>query len=444
MGDMKMNIGLISLGCAKNQVDSEEILSYFARNSFNIVSDLSIADVIVINTCGFLAASIKEAYGVIDEAHEYGKPLVVVGCLPERNEEKLRQDKPFIDAIIPIHDYPNFSIKFQSVVDKVKLTGNIENTKRIYSTPSYQAYLKISDGCNNRCTFCMIPLIRGSFHSIPLETLKIEMDDIAKDKIQELVIISQDTTRYGTDHPELKQNICTLLKEALKHEEFKFIRLLYLYPDEITDELIDLIASNPRLTPYFDIPIQHASDSLLRAMHRRGNSEYLRNLILKIREKVPNAILRTTLIVGFPGETEEDFKCLQDFIEFAKFDHLGVFTYSREKGTPSYSLPNQIHSNIKAKRYNEIMKQQAIISYAQNKKHLGEEVEAIITGYDEDSLAYQATCYFLAPDDIDGALFVYSDKPLDVGDFVKVKIVNTSIYDFEGEVVGVISRYTKN
>lgn len=435
MGDMKMNIGLISLGCAKNQVDSEEILSYFARNSFNIVSDLSIADVIVINTCGFLAASIKEAYGVIDEAHEYGKPLVVVGCLPERNEEKLRQDKPFIDAIIPIHDYPNFSIKFQSVVDKVKLTGNIENTKRIYSTPSYQAYLKISDGCNNRCTFCMIPLIRGSFHSIPLETLKIEMDDIAKDKIQELVIISQDTTRYGTDHPELKQNICTLLKEALKHEEFKFIRLLYLYPDEITDELIDLIASNPRLTPYFDIPVQHASSSILKRMNRRGDEIFLKDLFKKIRTKVPNAILRTTLIVGFAGETEEDFKILEDFVKEIKFDHLGAFTYSPEDGTVGEKLPNQVPERIKKQRYQKIMKIQQKISFENNQKRIGKTSYGLIVGFDEEKKAYLVRCGFNAPDEIDGNIYCYSDNEYNLGDKIYFEVVDADNYDLYGKII---------
>ena len=430
-----MNIGLISLGCAKNQVDSEEILSYFARNSFNIVSDLSIADVIVINTCGFLAASIKEAYGVIDEAHEYGKPLVVVGCLPERNEEKLRQDKPFIDAIIPIHDYPNFSIKFQSVVDKVKLTGNIENTKRIYSTPSYQAYLKISDGCNNRCTFCMIPLIRGSFHSIPLETLKIEMDDIAKDKIQELVIISQDTTRYGSDLVGQNINTCTLLREALKHESFDYIRLLYLYPDEITDELIELIGSEKRLTPYFDIPIQHSVDHVLADMHRRGNHDFLVNLFKKIREKVPHAILRTTLIVGFPGETEEDFNELLAFVKETKFDHLGVFTYSPEEGTIGATLPNQVPERTKKKRLNQIMKAQAAISFKANQQRIGEVIDVTITGYDSENYCYEGMCYIFAPDDIDGKLYIFSDDELEIGKSYKAEIINASAYDLDCKVI---------
>ncbi|HBD06477.1 MAG TPA: 30S ribosomal protein S12 methylthiotransferase RimO [Firmicutes bacterium] len=430
-----MKVGLISLGCAKNQIDSEEVLSYLARNEFIIVGDLSLAEMIIINTCGFLKASKKEAYDVIDEVKEYNVPIVVIGCLAERNEEELKKDKPFVDLVIPIHDYPNFGYKLQKLIKDKKLSGNVENTKRVYSTPSYQAYLKISDGCNNRCTYCTIPLIRGGFHSIPLKTLQIQMDEIASNGVKELVVISQDTTRYGTDHPELKEDICTLLKEALKHEEFKFIRLLYLYPDEITDSLIDLFKDNPRLTPYFDVPIQHSSDKILSRMHRRGDRKYLSSLFKKIREKIPNAILRTTIMVGFPSENEEDIADLLSFMNEVKFDHLGVFTYSREKGTPSYDYDEQVPSKVKAERYNRVMKEQAKISYEQNKKHLGEVMTALITGYDEENLCYRGTSYVFAPDDIDGELSIYSDRELEIGSCVKVKIVNTSIYDLIGELI---------
>lgn len=430
-----MKIGLVSLGCAKNQVDSEEVLSFFARNSFDIVSDLAIADIIVINTCGFLRASIKEAYQVIDEMRDYGRPLVVIGCLAERYEERLRRDKPFVDLIIPIHDYPNFAAKFQTLVREQALSGRVEDTKRVLSTPPYQAYLKISDGCNNRCTYCAIPLIRGGFHSIPLETLEIEMNELAEQNIRELVVISQDTTRYGTDHPELNFDICTLLKEALKHEEFKFIRLLYLYPDEISNELIDLFAANPRLTPYFDIPIQHSSDQVLTAMHRRGSREFLLELFAKIRRKVPNAVLRTTLIVGFPGEKDRDFEDLKDFVTRVEFDHLGVFTYSREPGTPSYSFSDQVPTKVKVSRYNQLMQLQAGISYRRNKAHIGQIVDVLILDFDEENLCYRGVCYIFAPDDIDGELFVYSDHPLEYGEFVKARIVNNSVYDLEAEAL---------
>lgn len=428
-----MNIGLVSLGCAKNQIDSEEILSFFYRNGFTIVGDLNLADIIVINTCGFLKASRKESYDVIDEMSKYNVPLIVTGCLAERYEEEIKRDKPFVSLVVPIHDYPNFGRRMQELMSSHRFDEEISTIKRVYSTPSYQAYLKISDGCNNRCTYCAIPLIRGSFHSIPLETLKLEMNEIANNGVKELIIISQDTTRYGKDHSELGIDICTLLKEALKHEEFEFIRLLYLYPDEISDELIDLFEDNPRLTPYFDIPIQHSSDKILKSMHRRGDRKYLLNLFKKIREKIPEAILRTTIMVGFPGEDDSDIADLIEFMNEVNFDHLGVFTYSREKGTASYNFAEQVPAEIKAKRYNMIMKEQARISYNQNKLHLNEMMRAIITGYDEDNLCYIGTSYIYAPDDIDGSLMIYSDEQLEIGELINIKIVQAGVYDLIGE-----------
>lgn len=430
-----MNIGFISLGCAKNQVDSEEMLSYFARNAFNIVSDPAIADIIVINTCGFLEASIKEAYDVIDEMNEYQKPIVVTGCLAERYEERLRRERPEVALIIPIHDYPNIGYKLAALIKDVDLAGRMEDTKRLYTTPPYQAYLKISDGCDNRCTYCTIPLIRGGFHSVPLETLKLELDILEKDGIKELVVISQDTTRYGTDHPELGVTIVDLLMECLKHEGFIFIRLLYLYPDEITDELIALFKAEPRLTPYFDVPIQHSSDSVLKRMNRRGTRAELLALFKKIREEIPHAVIRTTLIVGFPGETKEDFEDLQAFVDEVSFDHLGVFTYSREKGTPSYLYKEQVPAKIKVARYNKIMRLQAKHAYLNNKKHIGEVVDVLVLDYDEDNLCYRGVVYMFAPDDIDGEFFLYSSKPLNYGDRVKARIVNNSVYDLEAELI---------
>ncbi len=425
-----MYIGLISLGCAKNQVDSEEILSFFKRNGHEIVSDLSLANMIIINSCGFLKEAKKEVYDVIDAVHEdFNVPIIVTGCLATRIGEQIKKDKPCVSLVVPIHDYPNFAYKMNEFLSCNDFTESMSNIKRIYSTENYQAYLKISDGCNNRCTYCTIPLIRGSFHSIPLKTLEMELEEIASNNVKELIIISQDTTRYGTDHPELNENICTLLKKVLEYKQFEFIKLLYLYPDEITDELIQLFKENPRLTPYFDVPIQHSSDKILKAMHRRGSRQYLLDLFKKIKEEVPNAILRTTIMCGFPGETEEDIDDLIDFMNQVKFDHLGVFTYSREKGTPSYSFDDQVPAKIKSERYDRIMKEQIRISYKKNYAHIGETMRAIITGYDDKMLAYMGTSYIFAPDDIDGYMYIYSDEALEKGDIIDVKVIDANIYD---------------
>ena len=430
-----MNVGFISLGCAKNKVDSEEILSYLVRNGYEIVADPALSDIIVVNTCGFIEASKKEAIDTILEMLEFHKTTVVIGCLVERYYEELCREIPEVDLFVPIRDYPRFGELLQRVVSDRILTGRIDPTRRIYTTPKYQAYLKISDGCNNRCTYCAIPLIRGSFRSIPLATLQTEMAQLDQSNVKELVIISQDTTRYGTDRAEWQVDICTLLKEALNYPSFEYIRLLYLYPDEISDDLIELMAANPRLTPYFDVPIQHSVDHILRAMHRRGDHDYLTKLFAKIRSRVPHAVLRTTLIVGFPGETEKDFEELKQFIGAVRFDHLGVFTYSPEEGTEGATLPDQIPETVKKRRFREIMKLQAGISYELNRARIGEIIPVTITGYDQKNLCYEGLCYFFAPDDIDGCLFIFSDNELEIGRKYEARIVNASAYDLDCEVI---------
>jgi len=430
-----MNVGFISLGCAKNKVDSEEILSYLVRNGFEVVSDPELSDIIIVNTCGFIEASKKEAIDTILEMLTYKKVTVAIGCLVERYYDDLVKEIPEVDLFVPIRDYYRFGELFQKVVKDKTLEGKIDPTKRVYSTPDYQAYLRISEGCNNCCTYCAIPLIRGHFRSIPLETLKVEMDELDRKGIKELVVISQDTTRYGSDLVGQNINTCTLLREALKHESFDYIRLLYLYPDEITDELIELIGSEKRLTPYFDIPIQHSVDHVLADMHRRGNHDFLVNLFKKIREKVPHAILRTTLIVGFPGETEEDFNELLAFVKETKFDHLGVFTYSPEEGTIGATLPNQVPERTKKKRLNQIMKAQAAISFKANQQRIGEVIDVTITGYDSENYCYEGMCYIFAPDDIDGKLYIFSDDELEIGKSYKAEIINASAYDLDCKVI---------
>lgn len=429
-----MKLGLISLGCAKNLVDSEMILSLFKRNDFEIVNDEKEADVIVINTCGFIDASKQESIDTIIEMSKLNKILVVTGCLVERYKEELQKELPEVDLFISIKEYPIFGELLEKVIIDKKIQGCLDLSKRVLSTRPYTAYLKISEGCNNCCSYCAIPLIRGSFKSIDKYDL-IKQANILKDQgIKELVVISQDTTKYGEDIKEYKTDIVDLLKSLLEIKEFKYIRLLYLYPNEITNELIDLIGSEPRLTPYFDIPIQHSSNNMLKAMNRHGDKELLIDLFRRIKERVPNAILRTTLIVGFPGETKEDFEDLKKFIKKIEFTHLGAFTYSREEGTKSYDFDNQIPEEIKEERYNEIMEIQSRISLKKNKLEIGKVHKGLVIDYDVEEDLYLLRSYWNAPDDIDGAIYFSSDKPLEEGSEVEVVIEDCDNYNLYGKL----------
>lgn len=426
-------VGIVSLGCHKNLVDSENILGLFDRNEYEITNDPRDSDVIVVNTCGFIESSKKESIENILDMLQYHKKVVVTGCLAERYYHELKKEIPEVDVYIPIREYKNFN-KHLSRIDKdIDPSLGIDDDYRIVSTGPFSAYLKIGEGCDNRCSYCAIPLIRGHFVSRPYNEIIAEAKDLANSGIKEIIILEQDTTKYGIDLKTNKKDIVGLLKGLLKIKEFDYIRLLYLYPDEISDELIDLIAKEERLTPYFDVPIQHSEDHVLMDMHRRGDKEFLRNLFKKIRSKVPNAIIRTTVMVGFPGETEEDVDNLIDFIKEVKFDHLGSFTYSREEDTPSYDFPNQIEEPIKEERRARLMKAQQKVSYVLNKKHIGEEMEGLIIGKDKDD--YLLRSYWNAPDDVDGKIYIKSDRKLALGEKVKVKITDAFVYDLMGEVI---------
>ena len=321
-----IKIGMVSLGCAKNLVDSEIVLGMLDNPRFEFVTLPEKADVIIVNTCGFIESSKQESINSILEMAGYNKKLVVIGCLVERYLEDLKKAIPEVDLFVPIKEYSTIDKQIENLIDENNVIEPFNPLKRVVSTQPYTAYLRISEGCNNRCTYCAIPIIRGGFKSRPFDEI-IKEAHILKDRgVKELVVISQDTTRYGSDFKE-KRTIVDLLNELLKIKEFDYIRLLYLYPDEISDELLYLIGKEPRLTPYFDVPIQHSSSKLLKSMNRRGNREFLLQLFRKIRSIVPNAVLRTTLILGFPGETDEDFQDVLSFIEEVKFDHLGCFTY---------------------------------------------------------------------------------------------------------------------
>ena len=430
-----MKLGLISLGCAKNLVDSEMILSLFKRNDFEIVNDEKEADVILINTCGFIDASKQESIDTIIEMSKLNKILVVTGCLVERYKEELKKELPEVDLFISIKEYPIFGELLEKVIRNKKIQGCLDLSKRVLSTRPYTAYLKISEGCNNCCSYCAIPLIRGSFKSIDKYDLIRQANILKEQGIKELVVISQDTTKYGEDIKDYDTDIVDLLKSLLEIKEFKFIRLLYLYPNEITDELIDLIGKEPRLTPYFDIPIQHSSDHMLREMNRHGDKKLLIDLFKRIKERVPNAILRTTLIVGFPGESEEDFEDLKDFVKKTQFTHLGAFTYSREEGTKSYDFDNQIPEEIKEKRYKEIMEIQSRISLKKNKLEIGRVHKGLVIDYDVEEDLYLLRSYWNAPDDIDGSIYFSSDKPLEEGSEVEVIIEDCDNYNLYGKLL---------
>ena len=427
-----IKVGLISLGCAKNLVDSEMILGMLNASKFQCVNTIEDSDVVIINTCGFIEASKQESIQEILDVIQYDKKVVVTGCLVERYKEELKQSIPEVDLWVSIKEYPKLNELLENLL-KCEPIDQLNPFVRMLSTPPYMAYLRISEGCNNCCAYCAIPLIRGHFRSRPFDDVVLEAKQLFKQNIKELVVISQDTTRYGSDLKEGK-NIVDLLGE-LEKIGFYSIRLLYLYPDEITDELIELISKSKIIKPYFDIPLQHASNKVLRAMYRRGSMEEYQILIDKIRSKVPNAVLRTTYIVGFPGEDDDDFKTLVEFTKNNHFDHMGAFKYSREDNTPAYDYPMQIPDNLKELRLAKLMEEQKKISYQNNKKRIGEIMEGIVVEHTANSNVYLLRSYWNAPDDIDGKISFTSNEKINLGDIVKVKITNAFVYDLFGEIV---------
>ena len=425
-------VALISLGCAKNLVDSENILGLLLKNHFEIVSDKEEADILIINTCGFIEASKKESIDVILDNINHKQKVVVTGCLVNRYIDELKKEIPEVDLWIPIRDYPRFNVLLKTLDKDITNYEGLNDDYRLVSTGTYSAYLKIGEGCSNCCSYCAIPLIRGPYVSRPFESVIKEAKKLANEGYKELIVLEQDTTRYGLDLKE-KKTIVDLLKALVVIPGLEYVRLLYLYPDEITDELIELIAKEEKLTPYFDIPIQHSEDSILKAMNRRGDKAYLTSLFNKIRNKIPHAILRTTVMVGFPGETEKDFNNLMKFIEDIKFDHLGAFKYSKEEGTTSYNYPHQVRESTKQRRLDALMELQQKISYEQNKKHIDEIMTGLVVG--KENGYYLLRSYFNAPDDVDGKILFSSPKELKEGDKVKVLIKESYVYDLYGELV---------
>ena len=428
-----IRVGLVSLGCAKNLVDSEMILAMFPRDRFILTNNPAESDLIIVNTCGFIESAKEESIQTIFEMASYGAKIVVVGCLAQRYYDDLVKEIPEASAIVKIDDYSKLPEVLESITGEKGIIP-MNPLRRVVSTAPYTAYLRISEGCNNFCSFCAIPHIRGRFCSRPFDEILEEARDLKKKGVKEISLISQDTTVYGMDFPSWKPNIVDLLK-AIEEIGFYSIRLLYLYPSEISDELIELIANSKQIAHYFDIPVQCASDHLLKAMKRHADAKKTIELFEKIRKICPDAILRTTLIAGFPSENEEDQKETLEFLSRIRFDHMGCFTYSREEGTESYSYPDQVSEEIKEKHRDELMKLQRKIAYEQAKKQVGKVYEGLVTGYDKAKKQYSFRCAWNAPDDIDGTILFSSKKELKEGDIVKVKITGAFVYDLMGEAV---------
>lgn len=432
-----MNVYMISLGCAKNQVDSEMILGA-CKKDITLVQSPEEANLILINTCAFIEPARKEAIDTILQMADYkknGSKLVVLGCLPQRYKTEISNLLPEVDRFVTIEEYGNISSILTDVMNSsYKLNGEYSPLNRIYSTPSYMRYVKISEGCQNHCAFCAIPLIRGTLKSRTIESIVEEVKQEVASGVYEINLISQDTTKYGYDLYDRKYMIVPLLEELVKIPgDFK-IRLLYLYPDIVSDELIEFIKNHDKVMPYFDIPIQHSEDHILKKMLRRGMRDYMLSLFSKIRKEIPHAIIRTTLIVGFPYEEEEDIDHLIEFMKQVEFDRLGAFTFSLEEGTIAEKYPNIIPEEVKQKRYERVMKAQAEIALKKNKEMIGKVLEdCFIIGYDEESFMYVARSYAYAPDEVDGAIFVAAHYELELGQRVKVKIMDCDEYSLTGE-----------
>lgn len=439
-----MNVGFISLGCSKNLVDTEMAIGVFKKNNFKIVNNPKEADIIVINTCGFIESAKEEAINTILEMAKYKekrcKYLVVMGCLVQRYKKELEKALPEVDLFLSIDEYNDIWKKISDLVkfDKdEKYNQNVEMNyfDRVITTGNEMAYLKIAEGCSNRCTYCAIPSIRGPFVSRKMEDILEDAKILAKEGIKEVVVIAQDTTKYGLDlYGELK--LPELLQKLSEIKEFKWIRFLYAYPESITDELIKVVKNNDKICKYFDIPIQHISNNVLKRMNRKSNEESIKNLMLKLRKEIPNVILRTTLIVGFPGEKQEDFNKLYDFVRDTKFDKLGVFMYSKEDGTPAAKLPDQIHPSTKKSRYNKIMKLQQGISKELLKNKIGKIYDTLIESKTFDNKYYIGRTYMDVPDE-DGVVYIL-DNDIEtnlIGQFVKCEITDIQEYDLIGKYI---------
>lgn len=432
-----MKVGFISLGCSKNLVVTEELIGLFKKRNFQIVSEPEEADILIINTCGFIESAKDEGIKTILEMADYKeqkcKYLIVIGCLVERYEEELRKELPEVDLFVKIKDYDSLWNKIDNLIKNGKENDSLNYKDRVITTGDVMAYLKIAEGCSNYCTYCAIPYIQGKYISRKYEDILDEAHLLAKRGIKELVVIAQDTTKYGIDLYG-KSRLAELLDDLCKIDGIKWIRFLYSYPESIDDELIDVVKRNDKICKYFDLPIQHISDSILKRMNRKNTGEEIRNLISKLRKEIPNVILRTTLIVGFPGETEEDFKQLCSFVKESKFDRLGAFSYSAEDGTPAARFKDQIKEEVKEERRNNVMELQQEVSKNNLHNKVGNIYECLIENITEDGEYYIGRSWMDVPSE-DGVVYIKYNPEYMINEFVKVKITDSDEYDLYGYIV---------
>lgn len=426
-----INVSLINLGCAKNQVDSEAILSLFDdKENFSIVTDLDCANVIILNTCAFIHDAETESFNFINDLKEYKNKdtkIVVVGCLVEKYHDLLKKKYPYVDIFVGFKDFLNLPSLISNLI-KQKINKPYSVFSRIDEPSSFSTYIKISEGCNHNCGYCIIPLLRGKYYSYPFEDIVNYVKNSISKGIKEFTIIAQDTSYYGKDFKDNSKNISYLLKTLDDLEGIEFIRVLYLYPNEVDDEFIATVKNSKHVVPYFDLPIQHASTKMLKLMNRNDTYESLISLVKKIKNNIPEAILRSTIIVGYPNETEEDIKILKEFLSITKFNHVGVFTFSNEKNTKAYSLKNHLDEKTKELRKMEIIQHQKKISYNLNLAMVGKSYKAIVTDQVDEN-TYLVRTSFNAPDDIDGDVYLKTTKKLLLGDAVKVKVTDAYVYD---------------
>ena len=450
-GEHAMNILFVSLGCDKKLVDTEVMLGLLAKKGHQMIDDETQADIVIVNTCCFIHDAKEESIQTILEMAQLKetavlKKLIVTGCLAQRYKEEILEEIPEVDAVLGTTSYDEiaevidglFSDSPMERADARMIMKDVDylpetQKGRLVTTGGHFAYLKIAEGCDKHCTYCIIPKIRGNFRSVPMEELIDEAKELADQGVKELVLVAQETTLYGKDIYGEK-SLPRLLKALCKIQGLRWIRILYCYPEEITDELIQVIKEEPKICHYLDLPIQHASDAILKRMGRKTSKEQLISIIGKLREEIPDITLRTTLITGFPGETDEQHEELMDFVDQMEFERLGVFTYSPEEDTPAAEMPDQISEEIKQDRQAELMELQQDIVFDRNEDLIGEEMLVMIEGKVADENAYVGRTYRDAPN-VDGLIFVNTDEELVSGDFAKVKVTGAMDYDLIGELL---------
>ena len=434
-------IGFVSLGCSKNLVDTENMIGIMSKEGYEIVSDPADAEIIVVNTCGFIDSAKEEAINTILEMAEYKndncKLLVCAGCLAQRYSEDIKNELPEVDVILGTGSYKDIFVAIKEAEEKGKseylgdINFEIEDEPRIRTTPDYVAYLKIAEGCDNHCTYCAIPSIRGKYRSRRMEAIISEATKMAQEGVKELILVAQDTTRYGLDLygekklPELLKKLCAI-------EELKWVRVHYCYPEAIDDELIKVFKTQEKLVKYLDIPVQHGCDATLKRMGRPTTGAQILDRVKKLRENVEGITLRTSIIAGFPGETEEEFESLLNFVREAKFDRMGVFAFSCEEGTAASRLPNQLEEEVKEERRDRVMELAQVISKERNEKMLGKVMEVVVEGFEDNLYFGRSGGESL---DVDPKIYFGSIDELNAGDFIKIKIVNFDEYDLYGEQV---------